>query len=70
MEKHVLPPVACPCDCTQLELVIPFDEGFPSVCCEYVFLPLVTKRLLWPMEGQNLAREEIYVERQGERIRS
>ena len=39
------------------------DVGFPSVCCEYVLLPLANKKLLQSMAGQNIARlEEIYRE--------
>ena len=35
------------------------DVGFPSVCCEYVLLPLVNKEALWPMAEQDIARQKI-----------
>ena len=40
---------------------------FPSVCCEYVLLPLVNKEaaLTYGMAGQNIARQEIQTKMQG-----
>ena len=43
------------------------DVRLPSVCYEYVLLPLVKKNATWPMAGQNTVRlEEIYRERMAE----
>ena len=39
----------------------------PCVCCEYVFLYWLIKKLLWPMAGQNVARWEIQTEIEEER---
>ena len=35
--------------------------GYSSVYCKYVLLQLVNKRL-WPMAGQNIARQESQTE--------
>ena len=34
------------------------DVGFSSVSCEYVYYHCLIKKLLWPMAGQNRARQE------------
>ena len=36
--------------------------GVPSVCCEYAYYHWLTKKLLWPMTWQNIARQERQIE--------
>ena len=44
------------------------DVGFLTVSCEYFFITV--KKLLWPMAGQNIERQEIQAEIEEERRRS
>ena len=46
---------------------VPADFGFPSMCCEYVCYHWLIMKLLWPREGQNIARQEVQRKIQRER---
>ena len=35
------------------------DVEFPTIGWEYVLLPSVNKKNIWPMVGQNIASQEI-----------